>query len=284
MKTMTPEEYQQLAAIAKAAAASQFFQDLKSEAQALMKLLLGYELGLTAAESLMGINIVQGRPEVSARIIASRIKQSQRYDYRVVESTDRKCVLRFFENGEPVGDYEYTWEMAQQAGLTAKQNWKMYPKAMLFNRCLAAGARMYCPDAASGLYVEGEISESVEVQRAIAGAPLAQALPERTQALPEPRQPEEQPAPSQVTPEREERVTHLRRIHQLARQLGYSQEQYREVLQKVGGAPSTKDMTVAQLRAVREYFETAAYQRLGDYNENEEEQDNDEQEQSASLF
>lgn len=241
MKELTEGDFRMLQAIAKTAAASGYFADLKSEAQALMKLLIGHELGLTAAQSLMNINIVQGRPELGANIIATRIKQSGKYDYRVKRRDAQVCEIEFFENGEPVGTYAFTLDMARRAGLAERPIWKQYPEAMLFNRALSAGARMYCPDAAAGLpvYVEGEISESVTPAMPVVSdmleAPAVAQLPE----------------PSEAT-EDEQRSKLVKRIHALARELGFSQEEYRDFLSSLTGKASTKAMTIEELEYVVE--------------------------------
>ena len=67
---------------------SGFFSDTKDQAQAIVKILYGAEMGFGPVASMMGCYIVNGRPSASAQLIASAIIKSGRYRYRVRETTD----------------------------------------------------------------------------------------------------------------------------------------------------------------------------------------------------
>ncbi|MHC4463687.1 MAG: hypothetical protein ACYS30_19985 [Planctomycetota bacterium] len=139
---------------------SGFFQDAKQQAQAVVKVLAGAELGFGPIASMSGINIVRGRPQLSANLMASAIKSSGKYNYRVVEHTDEKCVIEFFEDGQSVGISSFSMTDAQRAGLKG-DNWTKYPRNMLFARALSNGARWYTPDVFGGpTYTEGEMPEA----------------------------------------------------------------------------------------------------------------------------
>jgi hypothetical protein len=53
----------------------------------------------------------------------------------------------------------WTFEQAQKAGLTGKDNWKNYPRAMLRARCIAEGVRAVYPAAIGGLMVSEEAQD-----------------------------------------------------------------------------------------------------------------------------
>lgn len=77
------------------------------------------------------------------------------------------CVIDFFEirNGKrtKIGTESFDAEEAKAAGLTNKQNWQKYPKAMMFARCISNGVRTYCPDVFSGMlvYTPDELNANV---------------------------------------------------------------------------------------------------------------------------
>jgi hypothetical protein len=129
---------------------SGFFSDVKSEAQAIVKVMAGAELGLPPFASMSGIHIVQGKPVLGANVIATLVKNDPRYDYRVKVSTDKECVLTWLEHGKPVGESSFTWAEATNAGLTGKDNWKKYASDMLFARALTRGARRFAPGIFGG--------------------------------------------------------------------------------------------------------------------------------------
>lgn len=152
--------------IASAFQASGLFPDSRSEAQAYVKVIAGQELGIGPMAAMAGINVIQGKVTLSANLLASQVKRHPAYSYRVKEHTNTVCRIEFTEDGEAIGLSEFSVEDAQRAGVAGGQNWKKYPKAMLFARALTQGVRWYCPDVTSGspAYVPEELggAESVE--------------------------------------------------------------------------------------------------------------------------
>jgi hypothetical protein len=150
--------------VAAAFRASGMFPDLKNEAQALVKIIAGQELGIGPMAAMMGINIIQGKVTLSANLLASQVKSNKTYDYLPREHTAEVCRLEFFQNGESVGISEFTIEDARRAGVAGGQNYRKYPKAMLFARALTQGVRWFCPDVTAGspAYVPEELGAQVD--------------------------------------------------------------------------------------------------------------------------
>lgn len=138
---------------ARAMAGSGFFQDSKSAAQAVVKILAGAELGFGPFASMTGVNIIQNRPALAANLIAAAVKRSGKYNYRVIEHTAEICSIDFFEDGQKVGNSTYTMKEAFIAGLSQKDTWKKYPRNMLFARAISNGQKWYAPDAFNGATV-----------------------------------------------------------------------------------------------------------------------------------
>jgi len=143
-------QFDQLQRAALAMQKSGFFPDVKSEAQAIVKVMAGAELGLPPFASMTGINIIQGKPVLGANVLATLVKNDPRYDYRLKNDSDTECVLEWYENGKPVGTSAFTIREAQNAGLTSKDNWKKYPSDMLFARAISRGARRFAPGIFGG--------------------------------------------------------------------------------------------------------------------------------------
>lgn len=119
------------------------FTDLKSAAQAMVKIQAGAELGFSPFASITGIHFIQGKPKLSSALIASLIKRSKKYNYRVLQSTALVCEIEWLEHGVKQGVFSYTIEQAKRAGTT---NLEKFPEDMLFARALTKGAIRYCPD------------------------------------------------------------------------------------------------------------------------------------------
>lgn len=159
-------KFEEQTAIAKAFKDSGLFPDLKSEAQAIVKVQAGLELGLEPFAAMQGIDIVQGKPRMNASLQAGLIKKSGRYNYKVLEHSEQACKLEFYEKWgdtwQSIGTSEFSMKEAQQAGLAAKDNWKKHPKNMLFARALSNGAKWYCADVfLTATYNESDEFETV---------------------------------------------------------------------------------------------------------------------------
>ncbi len=144
-----------------ALADSKYFADAKEASQAIVKVLAGQELGIGPVAAMSGLYIVKGKVTLSGNVMASLIKSSSKYDYKIVVHSGQSCEIEFFEMGESAGVSEFTIEDAKQAGLANGENWKKYPRNMLFNRALSNGAKWYCPDLFNGqaVYVPEELDD-----------------------------------------------------------------------------------------------------------------------------
>jgi hypothetical protein len=184
---------------------SGMFPNLKNEAQAYVLILAGEEMGVGPMEAVTGITLIQGKPTMSANLLAALVKRHPRYDYRVADHSDSTCRIEFIQDGEVSGVSEFTLDDAKKAGLGGNQTWKKYPSALLFARALTQGVRWYAPDVtSSAAYTPEELGSDVE--------------PEVVEAPPVVRdvQPQENEQP-------------LSELAQLVEEVGFSQEE-REAL------------------------------------------------------
>jgi hypothetical protein len=167
-------------------------------------ILTGRELGLGPMTALRGIDVIEGRPSLTAEMLAARILSAgHRVEWKA--STDQRCTVRI-ERGDGLSESEVTWTMAdaQRAGLSGKKVWQQYPRHMLRARAITECASMACPDVALGLDVEASVYESpaasgpqtVTLSAHTASEPVKnqEVAPDAT-PTPEPQQEPAQPAP-----------------------------------------------------------------------------------------
>lgn len=180
-----------MAGIAEVFVQSGFFKDIKQQSQAIVKIMLGRELGLKEIQSMLSINMVEGRPEVAAATLGAIVKRSGKYDYRVTEHTADACTIEFFEKSsgarESIGISRFEMADATQAGLAGKFNYQHYPKNMMFCRAMSNGVKWYCLDAVGGvpIYTEGEIVEEREalgLPATPAAEPVNEMMPKRKES------------------------------------------------------------------------------------------------------
>lgn len=177
----------ELREIAQLFAESKIFPNASSAAQCFVKILAGAEMGMPPFTAMNAFHIIQGKVTLTAGTIAARIKSSGRYDYRVVEKSAERCAIEFTDRATLV--HVEAWDIAR-ARKANVQNLDKFPDAMLFSRCISAGARVACPDVIGAYYTpeelgaetnaEGEMTHTVTI-----GAPqdtpqIAEAKPPMT--------------------------------------------------------------------------------------------------------
>lgn len=144
---------------------SGMFADIKSAQQAVVKIMAGAEMGISPFQAMSGIHIIQGKPTIGAGLMASRVKASGKYNYKVTEMTDKVCTIDFTEGGQPIGTSTFTIEDAKKAGT---KNIDRFPRNMLFARAMSNGVRWFCPDIYEGpVYVPEEMESITEDVQAV---------------------------------------------------------------------------------------------------------------------
>jgi len=125
---------------------------------AVVMILTGRELGLTAMQSIRSIHVVEGKPLLSADLMLALCLRLPTCEmFACVETTDALASFVAKRRGQPETRLSFSIEQARAAGLSGKDNWKKYPAAMLRARAIAALARLVFSDAFVGVYEEDEI-------------------------------------------------------------------------------------------------------------------------------
>jgi hypothetical protein len=154
----------EIMSIGKAFAESGMFPDIKSAAQAIVKIQAGAELGIAPFAAMAGIHIISGKPTIGAGLMAAMVKSSNKYNYRISEQTEKKCSIDFYEGSEFIGNSTFTIEDAKKAGT---KNTDKFPRNMLFARAMSNGVKWYTPDVFAGPVYVPEEMESVGINGSI---------------------------------------------------------------------------------------------------------------------
>jgi len=144
------------------AVSSKMYKGVGDEAGILMIMLTARELQVPAMQALNGgINIIQGKVELSARLMNALMRRAG-VRISIKESTDASCTL--YAKRVDTGDeatVSYTLVDAQKAGLVKPTGgWTKNPKDMCFARAISRLARQIAPDVIGACYIEGEIKAS----------------------------------------------------------------------------------------------------------------------------
>lgn len=138
---------------------------IKTEAQALTIMLTGKELGLGLMESLRSINVIQGKPTMSAQLLLGLCYRTGEVEKAFFEKeTAEEAVFILKRKGnEPIKGV-FSIADAKRMGYGSKDNWVKQPATMLKWRAISAACRMAFPDAISGVYETTEMQDAVQPQ------------------------------------------------------------------------------------------------------------------------
>lgn len=163
-----PSEHEMMVyhTMAEQAVTSKMYPNIKDKSGIMMIMLAARELGIPPCQALNGgLNIIQGKVEISARMMSALIRKAG-HQLKVQECTATQCVLvgKRCDTGE-VQSSSFSVAEAQLAGLVKPGGgWIKWPKDMCFARALSRLARQLFSDVIGIGYVEGEIGQVVEIK------------------------------------------------------------------------------------------------------------------------
>ena len=210
-----------LGQIAKTIAWSKCFGNDCNPYVAAVKVMAGQEIGLGPVEAMRGLHVFDGKIELGAAAMSSKIKGSGFFDYEVVRLDETGCYLSCWEKSQRTGEWKqlpdvsFTADDAKNAGLLSKATWAKYFTDMAFSRAMSRFFRRYCPHLAGGaVYAEGEISDAEGPPNDGGRAPEKPAEGKAVeQASTAPGAPE--PASAEPTGGQKKNLRHLAEAHEL---------------------------------------------------------------------
>lgn len=160
--------FNEIMTMAQTFADSGMFTDAKAMGQAFVKIQAGQEIGIPPFAAMSGIHIIQGKPTIGAGLIASTVKGSGKYDYKVIQMDEKVCSIDFYQGKEKLGNSTFTIEDARKA---QTKNIDKFPKNMLFARAISNGVKWYTPDVFSGPVYTPEEMETIDVSHTVVDEP-----------------------------------------------------------------------------------------------------------------
>lgn len=122
----------------------------------------GRALGIAPIQAMNQINVIKGKPALSADLIAALVRRA---GHRLrVEGDDTYAQVTIIRADDP--DYipkPVRWDMerAKRAGLLGNPSWQKYPAAMLRARAISEAARAWANDALYGfIYTPEELDNN----------------------------------------------------------------------------------------------------------------------------
>src|SRR5699024_9352456 len=137
-------------------------------ANAMIAIGLGQSMGLSPAESLYRIDVIQGKPTASAELIASNIRKAGHTLRVEVDEQNTSVRATVYRADDPEFPHSVVRDMkwAQQMGLVNKDNYKRQPLTMLQWRAISGVGRLACPEALYGVqYTPDELGDMPATSR-----------------------------------------------------------------------------------------------------------------------
>lgn len=128
--------------------------------------LKGMELGLSFMAAVNYINVIKGKPCISAEgMLALIYRAHPNASITFSELTDSKCEIEAARPGSKPSKFSFSIDDAKRAQLTSNPSWSKYPKDMLKARAVSQMARSLFPDVLLGASYTPEEMLSVDEDR-----------------------------------------------------------------------------------------------------------------------
>lgn len=139
----------------------------------------GRELGMPPMAALQNIHVIEGRATLGIHAITTLVKKAgieftTVKDYEPVYNKDQQVInyvteIKFFRRSSLTGQIleetsRFSVKDAQLAGLLSKDNWKKYPKQMIWTRCFVLGSRRIASEALLGMYEMSELADVHDIK------------------------------------------------------------------------------------------------------------------------
>lgn len=159
---------------------------IKTAEQAIAVMMTGEDLGIPKMLALRSINVINGKPALSADLMASLVmREIDRHKdgrFTVTDTTPQECRITYRRWGErEEQEFVFTEADARTAGLWGKAGpWSQHPGQMLRARATSNVCRMAFPDVVAGLYTPDELLEGEPVGRVEVG-PIVELVPNKSE-------------------------------------------------------------------------------------------------------
>lgn len=149
--------YQDVEKMAIAISKSKMF-GFNTPESALAIMLVAQAQGLHPVQAMADYHNIQNKPSLKTDAMLARFQQKGG-SVEWITHTDQEVKARFSHPQGGTLELSWTMAMAKAAGLSHKDNWKQYPRAMLRARVISEGVRAIYPAVLGGMYAPEEVAD-----------------------------------------------------------------------------------------------------------------------------
>lgn len=131
---------------------------VKDKDQALALMALSQAEGIHPMTAVRDFHIIQGRASMKADTMLARFQRAGgKVEWHALSDTKADATFTPPPGHGPALRLDWTIDRAKQAGLTTKDIWRGYPRAMLRSRLISEAIRTLFPSIISGAYTPEEL-------------------------------------------------------------------------------------------------------------------------------
>ena len=135
---------------------------VKTPDEALALMMVAQAEGQHPATIVQDYDIIHGKAARKTHSVLARFQQAGgKVEWHELSDTKAEAT---FSHPQGVARIAWTIEQAKRVGLTGKDSWQKYPRAMLRARCIAEGVRAAYPAAIGGMLVTEEAQDVVPMR------------------------------------------------------------------------------------------------------------------------
>ncbi len=133
-------------------------QEIKTAEQALMVMLAGRELGIGPIAALQSINVIHGKPTLSAQLMLALCNRTGQVENLKIEGDEKGASCTIKRKGRESYTATFGPKEAQLMGLANKDNYRKQSAQMYRWRAISACVRMVFPEVVLGMYTVDEVT------------------------------------------------------------------------------------------------------------------------------
>ena len=178
-----PNSYDQMHKMATQLIKTNFLpKEVNTAEKAVAIAMTGKELGLGMMESFRSINVIQGKPTLSAQLILALCQKTGQVEDIQIKQTAKSCSVTIKRKGMTPHTATFGEAEANALGLSLKDNYKKQAATMYKWRAISDACRTVFPDATLGIYTPEEIAAGVDVVETQTGVEIVEVHAEQTPA------------------------------------------------------------------------------------------------------
>lgn len=138
-------------------------QAIRTPEQAVAIAMTGKELGLGMMQSFRSINVIQGKPTLSANLMLALAQKTGEFENQALEIKPDRVIYKVKRKGQEWHTEEFGDKEAAAMQLIGKDNYKKQKSTMYKWRAVSNALRFVFGDVLHGIYTPEELGANVEV-------------------------------------------------------------------------------------------------------------------------